>query len=132
MDRRDVMGSVDDLEVFKRAYALSITLHRASLQFPKIEQFGGLADQIRRSSKSVAALIAEGYGKQRGSKIEFRRFVLMAIGSADETRLWCRYAADLGYSSNVQSAEWQDECRQIARMLQALATSLMRSPSSDL
>ena len=124
---RDAIGSIDDLEVFKRAYALSIILHRASLQFPKIEQFGGLADQIRRSSKSVAALIAEGYGKQRGSKVEFRRFVLMAVGSADEARLWCRYAADLGYADSEQCAAWQDECRQVARMLQALATSLAPS-----
>ena len=121
---RAAIGSYEDLEVFRRAYALSITLHRASLTFPKIEQYGGLADQLRRSSKSVAALLVEGFGKQRGSKTEFRRFVLMAVGSADETRLWCRYAADLGYVVDADCHAWQDECRQIARMLQAFASAL--------
>ena len=40
---------VEDLEVFRRAYRLSLEVHRASLEFPRIEQFT-LADQIRRAS----------------------------------------------------------------------------------
>ena len=87
----------EDLEVFKRAYGLSLDVHRISLDFPKVEQYGGLADQLRRSSKSVCALIAEGSGRQRSSNAEFKRYCVMAMGSADEARLWCRYARDLGY-----------------------------------
>src|ERR1700735_3060246 len=56
--------NAEDLDVFKRAYALSIQLHRASLNFPKIEQYAGLADQLRRASKSVCGLIVEGGGRQ--------------------------------------------------------------------
>jgi four helix bundle protein len=97
--------TVWDLEVFRRAYELSLEVHRASLSFPKAEQFGGLADQIRRSSKSVCALVAEGFGRQRGSKVEFRRYLVMAIGSADETQLWCRYAADLEYAEQAVAQE---------------------------
>ena len=52
----------EDFDVFKRAYVLSLTLHRASLGFPKAEQYGGLADQLRRASKSVCSLIVEGQG----------------------------------------------------------------------
>ena len=40
----------ESLEVFKRAYAVSLDLHRVSLAFPQVEQFG-LADQLRRASK---------------------------------------------------------------------------------
>ena len=40
----------EDLEVFRRAYRLSLEVHRASLEFPRIEQFA-LADQVRRASK---------------------------------------------------------------------------------
>ena len=69
--KRAMTGSYDDLDVFKRAYALSIVLHRASLSFPKIEQYGGLADQLRRSSKSVAALIAEGLASNAGRRSSF-------------------------------------------------------------
>ena len=64
----------EDLEVFRRAYRLSLEVHRASLEFPRIEQFA-LADQIRRASKSICANIAEGFGKQRQSRTEFHRFV---------------------------------------------------------
>ena len=65
--------------------------------WPKIEQYGGLADQARRASKSVCSLIVEGVGRQTASSTEFARYLTMAIGSGEEARLWCRYAHDLGY-----------------------------------
>ena len=52
---------VEDLDVFQRAYRLSLEVHRASLDFPRIEQFV-LADQVRRASKSICANLAEGSG----------------------------------------------------------------------
>ena len=119
--------TVWDLEVFKHAYELSLEVHRATLQFPKIEQYGGLADQLRRSSKSVCALIAEGFGRQRGSKTEFRRYLVMAIGSADESLLWCRYAADLGYVEREKAAGWADGFGRVAKQLQSLAGASRRS-----
>ena len=76
--------SFEDLEVFQRAYRLSLDVHRRSLGFPASEQ-RALADQVRRASKSVCANIAEGFGKQRQSVAEFRRFLMMAMGSADES-----------------------------------------------
>ena len=115
---------VEDLEVFKRAYRLSLELHRASLDFPRIEQFGGLADQLRRASRSVCGLMAEGAGRQHGSSREFSRYLTMAVGSAEEVRLWCRYCADLGYVEAVRAEGWRGECRQIIRMLQGLKSSL--------
>ena len=112
--------TVEDLEVFKLAYALSLEVHRASLDFPKIEQYGGLADQLRRASKSVCSLLAEGVGRQQGSPREFSRYLTMAVGSAEEVRLWCRYACDLGYVEEHQAVEWRARCSQVIRMLQAL------------
>ena len=92
----------EQLEVFQRAYKLSLEIHRASLQFPKVEQYG-LADQMRRSSKSVCANIAEGFGRQGQSKAEFQRFLRMSASSADEMRVWTRYCLDLGY---VDAETW--------------------------
>ena len=112
--------NVEDLEVFKRAYRLSLDLHRASLTFPKIEHYAGLADQMRRSSKSVCALIVEGSGRQSSSSKEFSRYLAMAVGSAEEARLWCRYAGDLGYAEIADVERWRDELHQIIRMLQGL------------
>ena len=79
-------GDVWALKAFQRAYRLSLELHRASLAWPRVEQYGGVAEQLRRASKAICALLVEGGGRQPGSDAEFRRYV-MAIGSADEARL---------------------------------------------
>ncbi len=107
------------LEVFQRAYRLSLEVHRTSLGFPAIEQYA-LADQVRRASKSICANIAEGFAKQAHTKAEFRRFVTMALGSADEMRLWSRYCLDLGYIDEAAWRHWRDEYKEIAMMLQGL------------
>ena len=113
------VSSFEDLEVFQRAYRASLEIHKESLQFPKIEQYA-MADQIRRASKSICANIAEGFAKQRRSSAEYRRYLLMAIGSADEMRVWARYALDLGYLDEPAWRQWRDEYQTIARMLQSL------------
>ena len=61
------VSRVEDLEVFRRAYRVSLEVHRVSLEFPRIEQLA-LADQIRRASKSICANLAEGFGRQSWSK----------------------------------------------------------------
>ena len=113
----------EDLEVFQRAYKVSLELHRISLQMPRSEQYA-LADQVRRASKSICANLAEGFGRQAQSKAEFQRFIRMSIGSADEMRVWLRYCLDLGYISNEQWETWREEYEQIAKMLQGLHRSL--------
>ena len=114
------------LEVFQRAYRVSLDVHRTSLLFPDLEQ-RALADQIRRASKSVCANLVEGFAKQAQSQAEFRRFIVMAIGSADEMRLWSRYCLDLGYVNEVVWQRWRDDYQEIARMLHGLARKAMRT-----
>ena len=116
----------EQLEVFKRAYRTSLEIHRASLKFPKLEQHA-LADQIRRCSKGICANLAEGFAKSLASKAELRRFLTMAIGSADEMRVWLRYCRDLDYVTESQWQAWRNECEEIAKMLQGLAKSTARS-----
>ena len=72
-------SSFEDLEVFKRAYRISLEVLRASLEFPAREQ-GALADQVRRASKSIPANLAEGFARQGSSPADFRRFIMIAIG----------------------------------------------------
>ncbi len=99
---------------------MSLEIHRHSLAFPPIEQ-RVLADQLRRASKSICANVAEGYGRQKRSKAEFKRFLQMAIGSSDEMRVWVRYALDLDYIDEATWRRWCDEYQMISRMLQSLA-----------
>jgi four helix bundle protein len=115
----------EDLDVFRRAYELSLEVHRVSLEFPAIEQ-RALADQMRRASKSICANLVEGFGRQRLSRPEFGRFLMMAIGSADEMQVWSLYCRDLGYIRKETAERWRGEYREIARMLWGL-----RRGSSD-
>ena len=112
----------EDLEVFQRAYRLSLEIHRMSLGFPRIEQHA-LGDQVRRASKSICANIAEGFAKQARSAAEFKRFLSVAIGSSDEMRVWCRYCLDLGYIDEQTWQRWRDEYQVISKMLQGLSKS---------
>ena len=119
--------SLDDLDVFRRAYGLSLDVHRESRGWPRAEQYGGVADQLRRSSKAICALLAEGVGRQRSSDAEFRRYCVMALGSADETLLWLRYGRDLGFLEESRYAAWSTAYGEIARMLQGLIRTTGRA-----
>ena len=112
----------EDMEVFKRAYRVSLEVHRVTLTLPQAEQYG-LADQIRRSSKSICANLAEGFAKQSYSAAEFKRYIQISIGSADEMRVWIRYCLDLGYIDQATWQHWRDEYQEIAKMLQGLSKS---------
>ena len=117
-----MIKSFEDLEVFQRAYKVSLEIHRLSMNFPKREQYG-LADQIRRASKSICANIAEGFAKQRYSSAEFKRYIMIAIGSSDEMRVWLRYCLDLTYIDEETWQQWRDEYEIISKMLQKLSRS---------
>ena len=116
----------EELAVFQRAYKISLEVHKTSLNFPKIEQ-GALADQVRRASKSICANIAEGFGKQGASTREFRRFLVIALGSSDEMRVWARYCLDLGYIDETTWQRWRDEYQGVSKMLQGLLKSSANS-----
>ena len=112
-----------DLVVFRRAYAFSLLLHKTSLGFPKLEQYA-LADQLRRCSKSVCANLIEGFAKQSQSKIEFKRFITIAIGSANEVELWIHYAFDLGYINEQTFQSWTKENNAVVGMLVKFRNSI--------
>ncbi len=78
--------SFRDLDVYQRAYRISLDVHKATVEFPWMEQYA-LADQMRRASKSICANVFEGFARQRSSSAEFRRFIMMAVGSSDEMKV---------------------------------------------
>ncbi len=121
-DRGQMITSFEELEVFQRAYKISLEIHKQSLEFPKREQYG-MADQIRRASKSICANIAEGFGKQHHSKAEFKRYLIIAIGSSDEMRVWLRYCLDLSLIEEGSWSKWRDEYQEISKMLQGMYKS---------
>jgi four helix bundle protein len=122
-DVKVAVKSFKDLVVYQKAYATSLIIHKASLDLPNIEQLNGIADQMRRASKSICANIAEGFSKQRQSSLEFRRYLRIAIASSDEMKVWLQYCIDLNYicydSVNPLIAEYES----IAKMLSGLTQS---------
>ena len=115
----EMIKGFEDLDVFKRAYHLSLEVHRVSSTFPKEERYD-LTSQLRRASKSICANVAEGYAKQHISKAEFKRYLLIALGSSEEMRVWIRYCLDLGYISEEQWKAWRCEYIEISKMLSGL------------
>ena len=104
--------------MYQKAYQIALEVHRFSLDFPKVEQYG-LAQQVRASSKSVPVNIAEGMGKQE-SPPDVRRFIRIAMGSCDETRVWLEFARDLGYlKADIQGA-LEARYQEIGRMLRGV------------
>ena len=119
---RQKIKSFEDLVVFQLAYKISLEIHKSSLGFPQIEQYG-LADQIRRASKSICANLAEGFGKQNFSAKEFKRYIAIALGSSDEMRVWLRYCLDLQYITEAEWTHWKDSYKEVSKMLQGLHRS---------
>ena len=84
-----------DLRVFNLAYELGLKVHKLTLGFPDFERYS-LGDQLRKSSMSIPVNLAEGMSKQ-SSAMETIRFLKIAIGSCEETKIWLKYAYDLEY-----------------------------------
>ncbi|MCW5907858.1 MAG: four helix bundle protein [Chitinophagales bacterium] len=84
-----------ELKVYKLAYSLAMEIFRLSKDFPKEETYS-LTDQIRRSSRSVCANIAEGYRKRQYSK-HFVSKMSDAEGECAETIVHLSFAKDCEY-----------------------------------
>jgi four helix bundle protein len=81
-----------NLKVWEKSHQLTLTVYRATRDFPK-EELYGLTSQIRRACASIAANIAEGCG--RGGRVELARYLRMAMGSASELEYHLLLANDL-------------------------------------
>jgi len=120
---KEFIRDVRKLEVFRISYDVSLIIHKATLNFPKIEQYA-LADQMRRASKSICANIAEGFIKQSHSKLEFKRYLTIALGSANEMQLWLSYSFDLGYIENNDFKQWVQTYDSVIAMLISLRNKI--------
>ena len=85
------------LRVYQLAYELAMEIFRITKTFP-IEEKYSLTDQIRRSSRSVAVNIAEGYRKRQYPKM-FVSKLADSDGEVAETLSWLDFALDCGYLS---------------------------------
>lgn len=84
-----------DLEVYQMAYALAMEIFQLSQTFPKEEKYS-LTDQIRRSSRSVCANLAEGFRKRR-YPASFMAKMVDCEAEAAEVQTWLDFTRDCNY-----------------------------------
>jgi four helix bundle protein len=103
-----------------------VKAHKLALSFPDYERYP-LADQTRRASKSIPTNIAEGYGRRKSAK-EFKHFLSIALGSANEVIVHLEITRELGYAEPAACNALIEEHTVICKMLFRLLEN-WRSPS---
>lgn len=109
------MSSFRDLIAYKKAFALSMEIFQITKKFPKEETYS-LIDQIRRSSRSVFACIAEAYKKRR-----YPNHFVSKLTDADmengETQAWLDASLACEYIKREQFNELNQQSEEVSRLL---------------
>ena len=111
-----------DLKVYQLAYKLAMEIFHLSRAFHR-EEIYSLTNQIRRSSRSVAANLAEGYRKRRYPAMLLNKLTDCDAEGA-ETQVWIDFAYDCGYLSKENHRKLTSGYEQVGRML----GSMMAAP----
>jgi four helix bundle protein len=107
-----------DLEVYKKGFDAAMLIFWASKNFPKEETYS-LTDQIRRSSRSVCANLAEAWRKRR-YKAAFIAKLSDAESEAAETQVWLEFATKCSYLQHDRASHLYQAYDEILRMLVAM------------
>ena len=120
------INSAKDLNVYKKAYSLSMEIFTLSRSWPPEERYS-LIDQVRRSSRSVCANLREAWSKRRYES-HFISKLTDSDGENSETDTWLDYARDCGYISPEQYLYLSEESKAVGRMI----GKMLKNPSSFL
>jgi len=121
LEEKGKINSYKDLEVYKKGYALSIDIYKATEGFPRSEQFG-LVSQMRRAAVSIPSNIAEGY--RRNHRNEYIRFLRISLGSIAELETQVSISTDLGLMEKEIGDKLTKETEILGRMMYRLIESL--------
>ena len=104
-----------DLQVYQKAFDAAMRIFELSRSFPKEETYS-LTDQIRRSSRSVCANLAEGWRKRRYEAM-FISKLADAEGEAAETQVWLEFAVKCKYMKREEATALYKVYREVIGML---------------
>lgn len=110
--------SFRELEVYKLAREVSKEIFIITKSFPK-EELYSLTDQIRRSSRSVGAQIAEAWGKRR-YEMHFISKLTDADAEQLETQHWIEVSEESKYINSTESKALLEKCESVGKMLQKM------------
>jgi len=115
-----LIGSFRELKVYRMVLSEATRIYHLTRLFPREEQYA-LTDQIRRSSRAVGALLAEGWARRR-YRAAFVNKVNEALGEALETQAWLDHALMCGYidqkTYHKHDTIWQQIGAKLNRMIQ--------------
>ena len=114
-------ADTNKLLVWQKSHELTLKIYQITNRFPKEEMFG-LTSQIRRAATSVPSNIVE--GKARGSSKDYKRFLMIARGSLEETKYQLLLAKDLKYIDEVSYKEILKLADETGKMLNGLINKL--------
>lgn len=114
MEKKNYRG-FRDLIVYQKSYKAALEIFELTKLFPKEEQYS-LTDQIRRSSRSVPANIAEGWRKRKYTKM-FVSKLIDCSGEASEAEVWLDFSKDLKYISEEKYLYFIELYEEINKML---------------
>jgi four helix bundle protein len=117
------VSSYRDLRVWQDAMKLAVACYELTRAFPKEEMFG-MVSQIRRSSASIAANIAEGHGREQTRS--FIQYLRMAQGSLKELETHLLLAERVGIAGAAKVGSLLTDCEGLGKMLRAYIRSLQR------
>ena len=115
-----VTDTFRNLIAWQKARILARDIYTNTKRFPKDEQFG-LVVQMRRAAVSIASNIAEGKG--RGTKRDFRHFLMQARGSLYELETQIELANDMAYFADGDMPRLLKACDELGRILNGLINS---------
>lgn len=115
------MQNYRKLIVWQKAHQLTLDVYKGTISFPKDELYG-LSSQLRRASSSVPTNLAEGSAKL--TDLDFRRFVSIAFGSANETEYIIFLSFELKYISEEEYLKLDAQTKEVKKMLAGLIESL--------
>ena len=110
----------EDLEVYKRAFGVAMRIFELTKNFPK-EEIYSLTDQIRRSSRSVCANLAEAWRKRRYAAA-FISKLSDAEAEAAETQVWLRFSVASKYLDPAIATELYQTCDAVIRTIVGMIT----------
>lgn len=110
-----------DLIVWKKSMELVTLIYQMTLQFPDEEKYG-LVGQMRRCAISIPSNIAE--GSRRGSKKDFRKFILISFGSGAELETQLEISKRLKYVALSDAKNTFLLLEEVMRMLNKLQNTL--------
>jgi len=118
MSRLEHAESFRDLVVYKNARNLAKSIFEITKSFPKEEMYS-LTDQVRRSSRSIGAQIAEAWAKRRYKK-HFISKLTDGDGEQQETQHWIETVEDCGYLNPEQTRKLNSGLSEIGRMINSM------------